>query len=110
MKCPFSDGNSCMQYNAMKEFCQHCPIMFPGLVNTPDRKATLLTFHGFIALKCGKENSCSGKIRYTHFARAMEATEEVKRRGDNKEPYPCPWCHGWHIGRRMSPQELQRFM
>jgi hypothetical protein len=110
MHCPFSDGNSCMQYNCMKQFCQDCPMVNPELINTPERKAKLLMFHGHVATKCGKDSSCTDKKKYHTYAGALKATQEVKEKGADKEAYPCPWCYSWHIGRRMSTAELMRFM
>lgn len=30
-RCPYSDGNSCLQYNLMGQVCQDCPIVWPEL-------------------------------------------------------------------------------
>jgi hypothetical protein len=110
MYCPFSDGNSCMQYNGMGQFCQDCPLIYPELIRGAHRKIQWFKFHGQIALKCGKESSCTGKVRYSSYTSAVKAAVVMKERKDaDLEPYPCPWCYGWHIGRKISSAELQNY-
>lgn len=31
------------------------------------------------------------------------------KHGKAMEGYPCGWCRGWHIGRAMTPEEIERF-
>jgi|3_EtaG_2_1085321.scaffolds.fasta_scaffold04441_3 hypothetical protein len=60
------------------------------------------------ARKAGIANSCTEKIDYKNFETALKSS--ILMSGKYKkplEPYPCPFCEGWHIGREMSRKELE---
>ena len=62
--------------------------------------------HYQIGKRAGRERACDGKIRYQGERIAVKAANNWNY-GDNEcdhacEPYPCFWCGGWHIGRRMN--------
>jgi hypothetical protein len=53
----------------------------------------------------GANKACVGKIRYQSEAIAVKAANNWNYGGECGhacEPYPCFWCGGWHIGRRMN--------
>lgn len=68
--------------------------------------------HLAAASAAGRDASCGTKIDYRSEASADKAATSMNHRkaaaGDPKslEAYPCPFCGGWHVGRRMSPDEL----
>ena len=68
--------------------------------------------HRKAALAAGRKSACGTKIDYRSSASADKAAGKMtaKRRaaGDGKEleAYPCPFCGGWHVGRRMGAEEL----
>jgi hypothetical protein len=51
----------------------------------------------------GKERSCQGKVRHPNEASAKEAATMRSNRKLQLVAYECPFCNGWHIGRK-SPQ------
>ena len=68
--------------------------------------------HYRISRVTGKNKACDGKIRYQSEAIAVKAANNWNY-DDNEcdhacEPYPCYWCHGWHIGRRMNEPYIGR--
>jgi len=63
---------------------------------------------GRVAARRGKVNSCDGKFRYWNYTKAAKAVKEImERKQAEKDPYPCPFCFGWHIGRKMSAEEIE---
>lgn len=67
--------------------------------------------HMAAGMKCGVKKTCSRKIRYNTEATATRAANAMNEKITTKrilEPYPCPFCSLWHIGRKMSKEELQR--
>lgn len=45
-----------------------------------------------------QQTMCTGKIRYDDKRNARTKINELKkRRGVSLRPYPCPYCHGWHL-------------
>lgn len=58
----------------------------------------------------GKESSCGGKQNHRTFSRAQKVAESATRKyGQTKVAYPCPFCDGWHVGRKMSQAELHKW-
>lgn len=58
----------------------------------------------------GREATCGIKVDY----RTEESAERARiamvgKSAKPLEAYPCFWCHGWHLGRAMTPEEWQRF-
>lgn len=59
---------------------------------------------------CGEEHTCKGKINYKSEETALKAADSLNKSGKARhevEPYPCVFCSGWHIGRKMSLKELE---
>lgn len=57
----------------------------------------------------GREATCGVKIDYKSEASAQRAATKMMAKGSKElEAYPCAWCDGWHIGRKMSEEELYR--
>ena len=47
-----------------------------------------------------RETGCRGKRRYcTKDAAERAAAKMLKKKGVQLEPYPCPFCRKWHIGK-----------
>lgn len=68
--------------------------------------------HLTAALACGREVACGTKSRYgTEKAAEIAARSlnkrppEKRKRHAEQEPYPCPFCDRWHVGRKMSQEE-----
>ena len=59
--------------------------------------------------QAGKDRTCGKKIDYGSESTALKAVFKISEKGKNRhflEPYPCVFCEGWHIGRKMSLKEL----
>lgn len=60
----------------------------------------------------GREATCVLKQRHATEEAATKAAESLNRSGrarHENEAYPCAWCRLWHIGRKMTEDELARF-
>lgn len=58
----------------------------------------------------GEAATCGTKVNYESEETADRAAEAMTAKGAARKPlegYPCCWCGGWHIGRKMSPEELR---
>jgi hypothetical protein len=59
-------------------------------------------------LASGREKTCGQKTAYEteeHASRSAAAHNRWAKRKHDVEPYPCAFCHKWHIGGIM-PVEL----
>lgn len=64
--------------------------------------------HIYAAFIYGEESSCAGKIQYSNHGQARTACWKMNAKPTTKnvlEPYPCPFCQKWHVGRAMSDDE-----
>lgn len=55
-----------------------------------------------ITFMAGRERSCEGKVRHSDEASAKEAAVMRSNRKLQLVAYECPFCKGWHIGRKQS--------
>ncbi|HEY1898616.1 MAG TPA: hypothetical protein VGG49_02375 [Steroidobacteraceae bacterium] len=54
--------------------------------------------------------ACTGKHRFTTFARASRvAHRQAQRREGHFEPYHCPDCGGFHVGSHFNSGEARKF-
>ena len=70
----------------------------------------LIELHLNAAIKAGVEASCGKKNKYTTYEVAYKASLQLNGSGMARhmvEPYPCPFCKFWHIGRLMGENELK---
>ena len=70
----------------------------------------LIELHQKAGLVCGREHTCGKKVNYKSEESATKASEGFMKKGKAKyelEAYHCPFCGGWHIGRKMSLAELK---
>lgn len=66
-------------------------------------------FYGRTAT-CGDGFSKPLKQDYRSEERADRSAKQLSARfGKEMEGYPCPFCRGWHIGRKMTPEEVSQF-
>jgi hypothetical protein len=57
--------------------------------------------------RAGQERTCGTKIDYRSEPSAERAAAAMMAKGSKElEAYPCFFCAGWHIGRKMSGDEL----
>lgn len=73
----------------------------------------LKQLHINAALKAGEERSCGKKIDYKSEETASKAAVSINKKGKARnelEPYPCPFCNGWHIGKVMPKDILEKFL
>ena len=59
--------------------------------------------HIWAGILAGRENTCDNKIDYRSEETATKAANEMNLRPTTRherEPYPCVYCKGWHIGRK----------
>ena len=57
----------------------------------------------------GEERTCGTKVNYKSEESAGRAATSMNAKPTTLKPlehYPCWFCGGWHLGRRMSPEEL----
>lgn len=60
----------------------------------------------------GRKATCRNglKINYQSEDTANKAALRMTAKTDrNMEGYPCFWCSGWHVGRTLSQEEIDRF-
>lgn len=60
----------------------------------------------------GREATCGTKHNHETEGHAAKATASLNRSGKahhEVEAYPCFWCGGWHVGRKMDEAELAQF-
>jgi hypothetical protein len=58
---------------------------------------------------CGRDATCGTKVDYKSEATAAKVADKLNAKGNRRnvlEPYPCYFCEGYHIGRKMSEDEL----
>jgi hypothetical protein len=75
--------------------------------------ASLYQLHVNAGLKAGKERTCGAKVNYQSEESAQRAADQMNAKPKTRnllEPYPCPFCQGWHIGRKMPLEELQLYL
>jgi hypothetical protein len=62
--------------------------------------------------KAGKEKTCGSKIKYSE-ASAVKAAAKMNTKPTTRkelEAYPCFFCGQWHVGRKMSKEELEFYV
>ena len=60
--------------------------------------------------KAGRERTCGTKVAYPTEDSAARAADSMNTKPKTRKPleaYPCAFCAQWHIGRRMSLDELR---
>jgi hypothetical protein len=60
--------------------------------------------------RAGRESTCGEKVDYKSEETADLIAAKLNARAERRntlEGYPCYWCSGWHIGRKMSAAELR---
>lgn len=70
----------------------------------------LYELHLNAARKAGKDASCGKKQWYVNYELGWKAAARLNESPNSRhkvEPYPCPFCDRWHIGRVMSVEELK---
>jgi len=72
-------------------------------------------FHLYVGSVYGRVPTCGPpekpKIDYKGFERARSVALVLSEKfGSPLEPYPCYWCTGWHVGRALTMEEINRFM
>lgn len=72
-------------------------------------------FHLYVGKAYGRDSTCGPpdkpKIDYKGFERARSVALVLTAKfGSPLEPYPCYWCDGWHVGRALTIEEIDRFM
>lgn len=61
-------------------------------------------------LACGESHTCGKKIDYKSEEVAIKSAEKMSIKYEKEmEAYPCAFCNGWHIGRKMPIEELNEF-
>lgn len=67
----------------------------------------LQELHKKYALRAGKDRSCGNKVDYKSYETANKTALKLSVKFKKEmEAYPCPYCDGWHIGRKLSTDEL----
>lgn len=64
-----------------------------------------VAWHLRVGRESGREATCGQKVDYKSEGTAIKVAERMNGRGDRRnvlEAYPCYWCEGWHIGRKMT--------
>ena len=57
----------------------------------------------------GRKHTCRDKVDYkSRYLAELKAAELSPNARHELEAYPCPFCHGWHIGGRLSEQDAAR--
>jgi len=53
-----------------------------------------------------RRNGCTGKVRHRTKIGAVIAMRKMNNAGLGT--YPCPLCHGWHVGTSRSEYKVQK--
>ena len=72
----------------------------------------LVELHTKAGIVCGQQKTCGKKVRYNTEETATKSAKKLFESGKSKyelEPYPCPFCTKWHIGRKMAAKELEKW-
>jgi hypothetical protein len=72
-------------------------------------KRKMVQLHLAAGEACGRLATCGTKVNHGTEESAAKAAASLNRSGKARhevEPYPCFWCKGWHVGRKMSAEEL----
>lgn len=72
----------------------------------------LYDLHILAGEKAGQEATCGKKIKYSSEEKAQKAAESMNKKPTTRkelEHYPCYFCNEWHVGRKMSLEELKNF-
>lgn len=59
----------------------------------------------------GQESACGKKVAYGSEISATIAADAMNEKPTTRnvlEAYPCAFCEKWHVGRKMSVEELRR--
>ena len=73
----------------------------------------LYDLHINAGLKAGQKSTCGKKVAYSTEESAERAAAEMNAKpGTRKEleHYPCAFCNQWHIGRKMTLEELRSYV
>lgn len=60
----------------------------------------------------GIERTCGTKVDYKTEERANKSAMAMNKKSMSNhelEAYPCAWCYGWHIGRKMTEAERDKY-
>lgn len=60
----------------------------------------------------GEEATCGSKVKHLSEDVASRMAASLNRRVNKThdvEPYPCFWCQNWHVGRTMTPEEVEQY-
>ena len=58
----------------------------------------------------GRESACGNKINYVSISTGERAASKMSvTYNKDMEAYPCVWCGGVHIGRKMTEDEKTEF-
>lgn len=67
--------------------------------------------HHIAGYLSGRERACGKKVDYQSEGSAVRNAERATLRyNSEKEAYPCIWCGGWHIGRKMTQEEVREIL
>lgn len=74
--------------------------------------AELVRLHLIAGKFCGVWFTCDGKSKHETEEIAAKVATKMNERPQHKkrydvEPYPCAFCGKWHVGRKMSIEELK---
>jgi hypothetical protein len=71
-----------------------------------------MSLHLVAGKLAGKEKTCGKKVKYSTESAKLAAEAMNKKPTTRKEleAYPCFWCGSWHIGRKMSLDELKSYV
>ena len=73
---------------------------------TPELRA----LHLAAGLRAGLDRTCVKKVAYSSETSAGKAADAMNAKPDTRnvlEAYPCPFCDRWHVGRKLSDEELR---
>lgn len=78
-----------------------------------DMEQEIINLHLNAGKICGQERTCGNKIGYSSEESANKAAIKMNKKQTTRhelEPYPCYFCNKWHIGRKMSREELEQYL
>jgi len=69
-----------------------------------------ISMHIAAGLHYGIDATCGNKVDYKSEATAEKSADKLSiKYSRDMEGYPCAFCEGWHVGRKLTEEEVARF-
>lgn len=90
--------------------CGFDSLRSPLNIRRTNMDIKLYILHLVTGFLSGKDRTCGKKINYNTEEKAYKASNSMNSKPTTRnilEPYPCFFCEGWHIGKKMTIEFLE---